>query len=96
MGAVRAILFGGQIGEPIYRVDETGKPTFGSPEEDASLFREYHRKLVSLSEKLYTAPAKEIAASQQREMNAFFEALIAEVNRNYDLGGDILNRQIRT
>lgn len=90
VGVARAILFGGQIEEPLYLMDENGFPTTGAPEEGASLFREYNRKLCKLSEKLYTKPAKEIALAQQKTMNCYFEGLISEVNTNHRLGQEIL------
>lgn len=91
VGAARAILFGGQIGEPLYLLDGNGVPTNGAPDEQPSLFREYHRKLCCLSDKLYTDAAKRIASGQQKTMNFYFEALIQEVHRNYSSGRQILN-----
>ena len=91
VGVARAILFGGQIGEPFYLVDESGLPTEGLPDEGPSLFREYHRKLCRLSDKLYTAAAKDIARAQQEAMNRYFEALIREVGENYSSGQTVLN-----
>ncbi|MEF9895958.1 MAG: HD domain-containing protein, partial [Clostridia bacterium] len=42
VGVARAILFGGQIDEPLYLLDEQKDPTEGLPSEGASLFREYN------------------------------------------------------
>lgn len=90
VGTARAILFGGQISEPLYLLDEHGVPTGGQPDEPPSLFREYHRKLCCLSDQLYTAAARELAAGQQKTMNLYFEALIQEVHRNYSSGQQLL------
>lgn len=94
VGLTRAVLFGGQIGEPLYLLDDNGVPTQGLPEEAPSLFREYHRKLCCLSSRLYTDAAKEIAAKQQASMNLFFEALIKEVNNNYSSGNRLLKKHL--
>lgn len=90
VGVARAILFGGQISEPLYALDDKGFPTSGLPDETPSLFREYHRKLCCLSDKLYTDAAKKIALSQQKEMNCYFEALIEEIKNNYLIGQNLL------
>ena len=92
VGSARAILFGGQIDEPFYCIGENQLPTEGTPEESPSLFREYHRKLRYLSEKLYTSAAQEIAKKQQSIMNQFFEDMIQEVENNYQTGMSIMEQ----
>lgn len=92
VGCARAILFGGQIDEPLYCIGKDGLPTKGTPDEEPSLFREYHRKLCNLSEKLYTIAAKELAISQQDVMNQYFESLISEVNNNYQKSTEIMEK----
>lgn len=94
VGCARAILFGGQIDEPLYNVGEDGLPTKGAPEEEPSLCREYHRKLCDLSKKLYTPAAMEIAGVQQSAMNQYFESLIKEVDENYKKGMEILEKRL--
>lgn len=95
VGIARAILFGGQINEPFYLLDNNGFPTDGLPNEAPSLFREYHRKLCSLSTKLYTDAAGQIASPQQNSMNCYFEALIQEVKSNYLSGRDVLKDHLK-
>ena len=94
VGTARAILFGGQIDEPLYVMDAKGQPTYGSPEETPSLFREYHRKLQNLSSTLYTEAGIRIAITQQQMMNQYFERLIDEVNQNHSNGNRIINRKL--
>jgi uncharacterized protein len=94
VGTARAILFGGQIDEPLYVLDASGQPTYGYPEEVPSLFREYHRKLQNLSSMLYTDAGIRIALSQQQMMNQYFEGLIDEVNQNHINGNRIINRKL--
>lgn len=92
VGVARAILFGGQIEEPLYLVGEDRFPTKGIPSEGASLFREYNRKLNKLFLKLYTEKAKEIGREQQNTMDSYFNNLFQEVNRNYFNGKKLMDR----
>ncbi|MEG1932062.1 MAG: HD domain-containing protein, partial [Pygmaiobacter sp.] len=92
VGTARAILFGAQIGEPLYLLNDRHMPAQGLPSDEASLFREYHRKLKYLSGKLYTAKARCIAAEQQKSMDAYFDHLFAEINENYTAGQTILKK----
>lgn len=94
VGTARAILFGGQIDEPLYILDAEGRPTYGSQDEGPSLFREYHRKLQNLSSKLYTEAGIRISISQQQMMNQYFEGLIDEVNQNHINGNRIINMKL--
>lgn len=91
VGTARAILFGGQIEEPLYLIGADGKPTKGKPDESPSLFREYNRKLSALYSKFHTQAAKEIAARHQRSMDSFFKNLMIEVKTNHEEGNAILS-----
>lgn len=71
VGTARAILFGGQIDEPLYVLDAKGQPTYGFPEEVPSLFREYHRKLQNLSSELYTDAGIKINKSAAGDESLF-------------------------
>ncbi|MEG2774715.1 MAG: HD domain-containing protein [Acetivibrio sp.] len=90
VGTARAILFGGQIKEPLYLIGEDKMPTEGLPGEEASLFREYNRKLKEISSKFYTKEGTHMARIQQKSMDLYFESLFSEIHRNYELGKDIL------
>lgn len=90
----RAILFGSQIEEPFYVLNHDGFPTEGLPNKQPLLFREYHRKLCCLSDRLYTDAGKEIALKQQDSMNYYFEGLIKEVKNNYSVRNDLLKKHI--
>lgn len=93
VGCARAILFGGQIDEPLYCVGDDGLPTKGTLDEAPSLFREYHRKLCGLSDKLFTSVAADLANSQQIIMNQYFENLVKEITENYRRGLEILKNR---
>lgn len=86
VGAARAILFGGQIDEPLYRLGPGGLPTEGAREEGPSLLREYNRKLKDMEGLFYTEEAKRIAREQQPAMDGFFAGLNTEINRNHKEG----------
>lgn len=90
VGAARALLYGGQIGEPMYLLDGAGQPTPGHPSEAPSLFREYHRKLQNLEQALHTPIAKELARGQQQNMNDYFEKLQTEIRSNHKIGSKML------
>lgn len=91
VGTARAILFGGQINEPLYLVDENGYPTKGLAKEDSSLFREYNRKLSILNTRFYTSTAKSIAKERQKIVDAYFSSLFQEVEETYYTGKTLLN-----
>ncbi|MEG0687925.1 MAG: HD domain-containing protein [Hungatella sp.] len=93
-GTARAILFGGQIEEPLYILGEDLLPTVGLATDAPSLFREYHRKLQVLCGKFYTARATEIGLEQQKTMDAYFERLFFEVNQNHRVGKEILEKVV--
>lgn len=90
IGTARAILFGGQIEEPLYLLGADGKPTKGAPDENASLFREYNRKLSALHTKFHTQKAREIAVRHQKSMDSYFQNLMVEVKANHEEGNTIL------
>jgi uncharacterized protein len=95
VGVARAIMFGSQIGEPLYILGEDKLPAEGLPTEEASLFREYNRKLNSLYHTLNTAKAIEIGKEQQRTMDSYFKSLFEEVNKNHAGAKQILDRVLR-
>jgi uncharacterized domain HDIG len=94
VGVARAILFGGQIEEPLYLVGKDRLPTEGIPTEEASLFREYNRKLNKLYLKLNTDKAIEIGREQQKTMDSYFKNLFEEVNNNYSNAKQILDKYL--
>jgi uncharacterized protein len=94
VGVARTILFGGQIEEPFYLVGKNRLPTEGLATEEASLFREYNRKLNKMYLKFYTEKAIEIGKEQQKTMDFYFQNLFEEVNRNYHNANQILDKML--
>lgn len=94
LGSARALLFGAEIGEPFYLVGEDGLPTKGDPREGPSLFREYNRKLKKLHERFYTEKGKKLAEKRQKAMDAYFGAMMDEVNKGYEKGTALLREAL--
>ena len=94
IGCARSLLFGAEIGEPWYRLDADGLPLPGKKSEEPSLFREYNKKLKKLKGSFYTEKAKKIAKKHQKTMNAYFKAMMDEVNTAYEDGVKILQETL--
>lgn len=95
VGTARALLFGAEIAEPLYRLGADGLPTPGLPGEEPSLLREYNRKLKYLPEKLYTNKAKKIAQKRQEIMDKYFAALAEEVRNGTKKGRAQLEKVLK-
>lgn len=94
VGTARTIFFAEQYGEPLYLLGKDGLPTEGVPTENASLVREYNRKLRFLHSKFHTATAKEIAREHQKTMDSYFGNLMIEVNENHKRGNAVLQKHL--
>lgn len=94
IGTARALLFGAEIGEPLYVLGKNGLPTPGKPQEGPSLLREYNRKLKILSQKFYTPEGKRLAAKRQIAMDRYFKALRKELDKNYKKGSALLQKHL--
>jgi uncharacterized protein len=87
IGIARTLIYGGQIGEPLYIYDENGKIIVdGGGAEISSFFQEYNYKLKKVYDAFYTDRAKEIAAQRQKTAIDFYDGLLAEVTNNYEDG----------
>lgn len=95
VGTARALLFGAEISEPLYRVGRGGLPTKGKKSEPPSLLREYRRKLRHMESLFYTKQAKKIARKRQKAMDAWFTALRDEVTGTYEKGTVLLDGFLR-
>ena len=87
MGIARTLIYGGQIGEPLYIIDEDGKIVVdGGGGEISSFFQEINYKLNKLDSAFYTEYAKEIAIKRKKTAIGFCESLYAEIADNYANG----------
>jgi len=86
LGIARALIYKGQVGEPLYTVDEDNNIQDGkdlsAPE---SFFKEYHFKLLNLYDRFHTKEANAIAQRRKKHTTAFFDELMEEVTIS-DLG----------
>lgn len=77
LGVARTLLYQGELGEPLYRVDEDGAPLDGS--EDAPGFlNEYVFKLSKLYGGFLTREGEEMAKPRARAAREFYESILRE------------------
>ncbi len=76
IGIARALCFTGDIGTPIYEVDDKGELL----EESNSFVGEYNYKLKNLHNKLYTESAEVLAEKRIENQEKYYFSLIDEVN----------------
>lgn len=96
LGIARSLIYKGQVGEPLYTVDESNQIQDGqNPHAPESFFKEYHYKLIRLYDMFYTEQAKQIAQKRKEMTICFFEELVEEVtidDLNKLLGMELKNR----
>ena len=92
VGTARAILQCNQTGVPMYTLGKDGLPLGGKKEEQASLMKEYRRKLKKLEKVFYTEKAKKIAAKRQPIMDVYFNQLSEELVSNYKRGNKLIKK----
>jgi len=87
IGIARTLIYGGQVGEPLYLLDDEGAVKIdGGGAEISSFFQEYNWKLKKVYESFYTERAKAIARGRQKTAMDFYNGLFAEVRENYEKG----------
>lgn len=80
MGIARTLQYGAILGdrEPLYRLGADGRVLTAS-DSPPSFFQEYNFKLRGLAGKMYTARGRELALQRQKTADAFYDALLAEI-----------------
>ena len=91
IGVARTLMYGGEIGQALYHLDEAGA-ILTAPDSAPSFFREYNYKLRTTADTLHTPRAKELARGRRAAMDAFSDALLAEVSSCYDRGKPYLEQ----
>jgi len=87
IGIARTLFYGGQVGEPLYILDDDNEIVVdGGSAEISSFFQEYHYKLKKLIGSFHTVRAQEIAKERQQTMTDFYNHLYNEVTENYKHG----------
>ncbi|NLW78246.1 MAG: HD domain-containing protein [Ruminococcaceae bacterium] len=95
VGAARSIRLGAVAGEAFYTLDENDRPALAPAGGEASLLWEYQHKLKRLPSRMYTQKGRKMAKKRQKTMDAFFEALQAELEGNYAKGQRILKKALK-
>ena len=81
LGIARSFIYMGQMGVPLYSVDENKAVFDGTGEtEPDSFFKEYHIKLKKLYDGFYTEEAKRIAEKRRKFIKDFYDELLDEVS----------------
>ena len=81
MGIARSLVYEGEIGEPLYTIDENGQIRDGqSTNEPDSFLKEYHFKLIRCYDTFYTKEAKLIAQKRKKLTEAFYNELMEEIS----------------
>lgn len=93
MGCTRAIQFGTQIGQPVYRLDSSGR-SVASRRDENTLMNEYIRKLCHLQDMFFTETASRMAFQNQHTMDTFFNSLLQEIERNARHKDNLLKKYI--
>lgn len=94
LGIARTLIYSGQVGEPLYTVDEDGEMLI-SALSDVSFVCEYQYKLKGIYGNFYTKRAQEIGEARRATATAFFEGLISEIE-SVRHGKESLERAIIT
>jgi len=87
IGIARTLIYEGQIGEPLYIIDDEGSIVVdGGGAEISSFLQEYNYKLKHVYSSFFTEHAKEIALKRQKTACDFYEGLYDEISGNYKNG----------
>lgn len=81
LGIARTLLYKGQVGEPLYTVDDDFQIQNGHAQDDPESFlKEYHFKLKTLYHHFFTPEANAIAQKRKVLMEAFYAELLEEID----------------
>lgn len=94
IGIARALVYKGQVSEPLYTVLPNGQVLDGTDDREPSFFQEYKYKLEGLYDKFYTARGAEIAAGRRQAAVAFYDSLLREVREPYETGSALLRTYV--
>ncbi len=81
LGIARSLAYEGQMGEPLYRVEENFQIDRDfSKEAPPSFLKEYNFKLIKLYDRFYTPEAARIAQKRKALMEAYYAELLEEID----------------
>lgn len=94
IGIARALIYKGQVSEPLYTMGPDGRVSDGTGDVLPSFFQEYKFKLENIYSRFFTKRGKEIAKKRQTNAITFYNDLLAEVRQSYE-GQAILDHIIK-
>lgn len=94
IGIARTLIYKGQVSEPLYTLDASGRVATGENDAAPSFFQEYKYKLENVYDKFYTEYGRKLAAQRRQAAVDFYENILAEVSTAYRLGNDMLAEYI--
>ncbi len=81
LGIARSLAYEGQMGEPLYRVDEAFQIDRDfSREAPPSFLKEYNFKLIKLYDRFYTPEAARLAQKRKALMESYYAELLEEID----------------
>ena len=87
LGIARTLIYGGQVGEILYLLDENNNIIEdGGGAEISSFFQEYNYKLKRVYDSFHTERAGIIAAERRKTAVDFYNGIFNEVSQNYKNG----------
>lgn len=94
VGIARTLVYKGQMGEPLYRLNPDGTVSDGAEDTEPSFFHEYKFKLEKLYEKFFTERGRALALRRQKAAADFYGSLLDEVRSGYEKGGELLKKSV--
>lgn len=94
LGIARTLFYKGQIGEPLYSLNEEGLVLDGTTDREPSFFQEYKFKLEKMYSVFFTQRGSQIARHRQDIAIAFYENMYKEVNDTYKTGKSMLESKL--
>jgi len=82
LGIVRTLIYKGQVGDPLYTMNEDGICSGENPGDPESFYKEYNFKLKNLYSNFYTSVAKDMAMKRKDAAENFFSRLCSEVSES--------------
>lgn len=92
IGIARTLIYKGQVGEPLYRLNSDGTVSDGANDTESSFFHEYRFKLENVYGKFFTVRGRELALQRQNSAVEFYGSLLAEVKSEYETGRALLEK----
>lgn len=80
VGIARTLIYGGQVTEPLYVLDDSGDIIkHGGGAEISSFVQEYNYKLGGIYDRFYTDHARALAQHRKRAATHFYQSLMSEI-----------------